>query len=93
MPAEAIHLMFSANRWETNKQIIQLLTEGNNIICDRYAYSGVSYSSAKGLDIEWCKNADRGLPRPDLVFFLYANEEILEKRGSFGKEIYEKKEF
>ncbi len=44
--------------------------KGTNIILDRYAYSGVAFTSAKGLDLEWCKNSDKGLPKPDIVFFL-----------------------
>lgn len=39
-------------------------------VCDRYAYSGVAFTSAKGLDIEWCKNPDRGLPAPDCIIYL-----------------------
>lgn len=31
------------------------LQSGITVIVDRYAYSGVAFSSAKGLDIEWCK--------------------------------------
>ncbi|RYY74395.1 hypothetical protein EON63_19680 [archaeon] len=39
-------------------------------MCDRYAYSGVAYSSAKGLDLKWCMTCDQGLPAPDCIFFL-----------------------
>ena len=39
-------------------------------ICDRYAYSGVAFSSAKGLDLDWCKACDSGLPAPDCVIYL-----------------------
>lgn len=28
---------------------------GTSLIVDRYSYSGVAFSSAKGLDVEWCK--------------------------------------
>lgn len=47
---EAIHLLFSANRWEQMKNIKETLESGINIICDRYWYSGVAYSTAKGMD-------------------------------------------
>ena len=66
---EAVHLLFSMNRWERREEIIQDLKEGTNVICDRYAYSGVTYSASKGLDFEWCLNADKGLIKPDLVIF------------------------
>lgn len=71
----------------------ELLKEGQVIICDRYAYSGVAYSSAKGLDIEWCKEADRGILKPDLVIFLNINLENNSSREGYGDEIYEKLEF
>lgn len=28
---------------------------GTSLIIDRYSYSGVAFSAAKGLDVEWCK--------------------------------------
>jgi dTMP kinase len=43
----AIHLLFSANRWEAVPSILETLGNGVNIVCDRYAYSGVAFSSAK----------------------------------------------
>ena len=46
-PDEAVHLMFSANRWEMKEQILSDLREGITLICDRYAFSGVAYSAAK----------------------------------------------
>lgn len=69
------------------------MRNGVNIILDRYAYSGVAYSSAKGLSINWCKNCDIGLPKPDIVFYMKISETEVEKRDEFGDEIYEKSEF
>jgi dTMP kinase len=48
---QAIHLLFSANRWESMADIEKKLSSGINICCDRYYYSGVAYSTAKGLDM------------------------------------------
>lgn len=31
------------------------LKAGTTLIVDRYSYSGVAFSSAKGLDTGWCK--------------------------------------
>ena len=47
---EAIHLLFSANRWENMKRIETVLEQGENVVCDRYWYSGVAYSMAKGME-------------------------------------------
>lgn len=67
----AVHLLFAANRWEKKQTILETLKAGTHIVCDRYAFSGVAFSSAKpGLDYEWCKIPDAGLPLPDLVMFM-----------------------
>ena len=47
MGNEAVHLLFSMNRWEMNRKLTELLDRGTNVVCDRYAYSGVAYSMAK----------------------------------------------
>ena len=67
----AIHLLFSANRWELASEIKKHLSSGTTIVCDRYAFSGVAFSASKdGLEMEWCKNPDRGLPAPDSIIYL-----------------------
>ena len=70
MDDRTIHLLFSANRWEASSSIEKKLKDGNTLICDRYAYSGVAFTGAKGYDLEWCKAPDSGLPRPDAIIYL-----------------------
>jgi dTMP kinase len=64
--------------------ISETLSKGTHIICDRYWYSGVAYSMAKGMEYEWCLAADRGLVEPDLVIYLKADPETLSKRSNYG---------
>jgi dTMP kinase len=93
---QTIHLLFSANRWEAAKDIEEKLKSGITLVCDRYAYSGVSFSSAKdtpGMDLEWCRMCDRGLPRPDCIIYLDMPIEQAAERGNFGEERYEKIDF
>ena len=52
-----------------------MLNQGKNVILDRYVYSGVAYSAAKGLDFNWCLTCDIGLPKPDLIFYIEINNE------------------
>lgn len=52
--------------------IEETLENGNHIVCDRYAYSGVAFSTAKGMSLDWCKSCDNGLPKPDIVIYLRA---------------------
>ena len=93
LPDRSIHLLFSANRWETVDCLLTELNNGTDIVCDRYAYSGIAYSAAKGLDFEWCRSADIGLPQPDLVLYMKVSAEVARMRGGYGEERYEKEEF
>lgn len=85
----AIHLLFSANRWEFMDYIQLQLKKGIHIICDRYIYSGIAYSAAKGLEYEWCKETDRGLLIPDGVIYLTIPSGEINQRDGFGIERYE----
>lgn len=85
----ALHLLFSANRWEKAERIRQALCNGESVIVDRYAFSGVAYSVAKGLPLDWCKAPDAGLPAPDVVIYLDLNAETARLRGDYGSERYE----
>lgn len=93
MSDESIHLLYSANRWEKKEIIEKYLNEGKSVICDRYAYSGVAFSMAKGMNQQWCQGSDIGLPRPDLLLFLQITPEAASKRPGFGDERYEESEF
>jgi len=92
MDDHAIHLLFSANRWENREDIESSLNKGETLIVDRYAFSGVAYTSSKGLDFNWCKQSDVGLPAPDVVIYLKLSTEEAQKRGQYGEERYEKLE-
>lgn len=70
MGNEAVHLLFAMNRWEAKSKILELLAQGTHVVCDRYSFSGVTYSCARGLDFDWCLGAERGLLQPDLVFYI-----------------------
>lgn len=50
-------------------------------------------SPQDGLTIDWCKQPDVGLPRPDLVCFLDVSEEVAQQRADFGGERYEVTDF
>ena len=90
-----IHLLFSANRWESAQTIEGYIDSGTNVVIDRYYYSGCVYSAAKQnpmMSLEWCREPEVGLPRPDLCLFLDVSANEAAKRGGFGTERYEKRE-
>ncbi|XP_030072491.1 thymidylate kinase [Microcaecilia unicolor] len=89
-----VHLLFSANRWEHVPLIKDKLNNGITLVVDRYAFSGVAFTSAKEkFSLEWCKQPDVGLPKPDLILFLQLNPMEATKRGDFGNERYENSSF
>lgn len=83
---QGIHLLFSANRWEFKNEMKKLLESGTTLVVDRFCYSGVAYSVAKGLDFNWCWSPEKGLIRPDAVFYLKTSVDVLSERGDFGEE-------
>lgn len=90
----AVHLLFSANRWESVPRMKALLSSGVTLIVDRYAFSGVAFTGAKeGFSLGWCRTPDVGLPAPDCVVYLTLNPEDAAKRGDFGGERYEDTDF
>ncbi|EOA94786.1 Thymidylate kinase [Anas platyrhynchos] len=66
------------------------LCQGVTLVVDRYAFSGVAFTSAKeNFCVDWCKQPDIGLPKPDLILFLQLSPEEAAARGDFGSERYE----
>ena len=39
----AVHVLFSANRWEAVAGLKKRLAAGETVVCDRYAFSGVAF--------------------------------------------------
>ncbi|OAX39853.1 thymidylate kinase [Rhizopogon vinicolor AM-OR11-026] len=88
----AIHLLFSANRWELASTITAYLTQGTTVLADRYAFSGIAFTARKGLSYEWCRAPEVGLPAPDLTLFLNISPEVAAARGGYGLERYERED-
>ncbi|KAG7456599.1 hypothetical protein MATL_G00237560 [Megalops atlanticus] len=73
-----VHLLFSANRWELEPLIREKLQQGISLVVDRYAFSGVAFTSAKpGFSLQWCMNPDIGLPKPDLRTVLQRFQQLM----------------
>ncbi|KAM5155905.1 thymidylate kinase isoform 2-T2 [Callospermophilus lateralis] len=47
----SVHLLFSANRWEHVPSMKEKLSQGVTLVVDRYAFSGVAFTSAKKLGL------------------------------------------
>lgn len=94
--AHSIHMLFAANRWEMKSELENCLYCGSNIVVDRYAFSGIVYSSAKhisDMSLNWCIYPDCGIPQPDLIIFMDIKPSICSNRAEFGNEVYETNAF
>ncbi|PNH09393.1 Thymidylate kinase [Tetrabaena socialis] len=96
MDDAVIHMLFVANRLEKREEMLQLLAGGTTLVLDRYSYSGVAYTAAKGvphLSLEYCKSLEVVLPAADLVLHMSMTAEATAARGGYGEERYEKVDF
>ncbi|VDM32523.1 unnamed protein product [Hydatigera taeniaeformis] len=94
----AVHLLFTANRWERASDIQTALAEGRCVVLDRYSYSGIVYTASKEHPHpptwEWCLRSEEDLPQPDLVVCLtHSSVDDLADRGAYGKERFENAPF
>lgn len=89
----ALHLLFTANRLEFEAEMRAKLARGVTLVVDRYAFSGVCYSAAKGVNVKWCESIEAGILRPDLMFVLHCDPEVTALRAGYGEERHERKDF
>lgn len=78
-PAQVLHLLFAANRWELQPNMIKWLNEGFVLVVDRYSFSGVAYSTtaANVLAEKMAASAGHFPPVPISPTFARATEEGL----------------
>ncbi|CAD25310.1 THYMIDYLATE KINASE [Encephalitozoon cuniculi GB-M1] len=88
LESETIHLLFSADRYE-HRLMIEELRRDTIILCDRYSMSGIAYSVAKGLSLDWCIASEALLPKPDLTIFIDVPMDEICRRKGFGTEIHD----
>ena len=86
LPREAAHYLFAANRWELCTRILDLIEAGTTIVMDRYSFSGVAYSVAKGMSVVTAWATECGLPAPDVVIQLILSGHQQAARAGWGTE-------
>ncbi|MDA8333742.1 MAG: dTMP kinase [Peptococcaceae bacterium] len=70
LPPDAVQILYSANRYELREKILSLRSAMEVLILDRYCASGWAYGMALGLEKQWLRNLDAGLPKADLTIWL-----------------------
>jgi dTMP kinase len=69
-PLEALHMLYSLNRWENQTLIHKLVDRADFVIADRYTPSNLAYGVSRGLSLSWLETLDKGLPLANLVIVL-----------------------
>jgi dTMP kinase len=87
--ADAMQLLYVANRYERRPAIERLLASGHVVVCDRYLASSIAYGEAQGLDAGWLFDIQRFLPQPDLTVLLDIAPEIAVERKRVNRDRYE----
>lgn len=66
---------------------------GQTVIADRYSFSGIAYTAAKDVSLEFSCKTELGLLKPDLVIYLDADSAATATRAGFGDEALERADF
>lgn len=67
---DTLQLLYIANRFEFRSRIIEWLSAGTMVVCDRYLASSIAYGEAQGVDPQWLTDIQRYLPQPSLTLFM-----------------------
>jgi dTMP kinase len=88
--ADAMQLLYVANRYEKRALIEQWLAAGLVILCDRYLASSIAYGEAQGLDPVWLADIQRYLPQPGHTILLDIAPETAVQRKAANRDKYER---
>jgi dTMP kinase len=83
------HMLYAVNRWEKKHYVEAMLADLEVLIVNRYSASNFAYGVARGLELEWLVNLEKGLPEPNLVLVLDAPPSTLVSRRG-PKDRYER---
>jgi len=86
---QAVHMLYSLNRWENLEQITEKLERSDFLVADRYSASNLAYGVARGLDLEWLVGLDKGLPLPDTVIVLDVPVPSSFNRKTLNRDVHE----
>ncbi len=89
----ALALLFAADRHDHfDVEIAPKLSDGVNVVCDRFSLSSLAYQGAHLGDVRWVETVNREAADADLVVFLRCRPEVALRRrfaASLDREIFE----
>ena len=97
LPAETEALLYAADRFDHVKNVIgPALSRGQIVISVRYVHSSIAYQGAAGVDLDWIREMNRFVLKPDLAILLdilpeYSLHRLKRKRSIFEDSDYLRK--
>lgn len=85
----AVHLLYSANKWENAASIAREVKRGRVVIINRYTPSNLAYGIAHGLSANWLERLEMDLPKPDLVLILDVSPRVSFERKRQLRDVHE----
>ena len=78
-----------------SKQVCRILDQGACTLSVSLTFVNlkVFFNWEQGMELEWCRQPEIGLPKPDAVLYLTLSAEEAAKRTEFGGERYEQTDF
>jgi len=89
-PAQVIHCLLAANRWERASDVITAHEKNSVVIMNRYRESNLVYGITNGLKLDWLEKLDEGLPKSDLVIVLDVPQKESFARKKQNRDKFEK---
>ena len=89
-PAQVIHCLLAANRWERASDVITSHEKNSVVIMNRYRESNLVYGITNGLKLDWLEKLDEGLPKSDLVIVLDVPQKESFARKKQNRDKFEK---
>ena len=89
-PAQVIHCLLAANRWEKAAEIKTAQEKNSVVIMNRYRESNLVYGLSNGLKLDWLEKLDEGLPKSDLVIILDVQQKESFARKKQNRDKFEK---
>ena len=88
--ADTLQLLYIANRYEFRPRVLEWVTAGAIVICDRYLASSIAYGEAQGLDPVWLRDVQRHLPRPTFTIVLDIPPQVSLQRKQAARDKFER---
>ena len=73
---DELQLWFILNRYQYQEKLKELLSDGYIVIAEDYIGTGIAWGVAKGLELDWCEEANKHLLKEDLAVLIHGQRDL-----------------